>query len=62
MSIVSAKETSTHTERCAGCGLYYEWLHASADGRFLCWICIRLEGGNRSTGRGIQVAAGEAER
>jgi hypothetical protein len=59
--IVSVKPTTMLTERCDECGLFYEWLHASADGRFLCGLCIRLEPGNRST-RAVQVAAGEAER
>jgi hypothetical protein len=47
MSIVSSKQTRTNTERCAGCGLFYEWLHPSPDGRFLCRMCLELEGGNR---------------
>lgn len=59
---VSTKETRTHSQRCAVCGLFYEWLHPSPDGRYLCWICIRLEDGNRSTERAVQVAAGEVER
>jgi hypothetical protein len=50
MRTAKSKETSTHTERCAGCGLFYEWLHPSPDGRtFLCRMCLELEGGNRSS-------------
>jgi hypothetical protein len=49
MSTVSAKETSTHTERCDQCRLWFEFLHPGAGGRFLCAMCIRLEGGNRSS-------------
>jgi hypothetical protein len=48
MRTVSSKETNTHTERCDSCGLFFEALHPSPDGRFLCSVCIRLEGGNRA--------------
>jgi hypothetical protein len=47
MRSVSAKETGTHTERCDQCGLWFEFLHADARGRFLCRMCLTLEGGNR---------------
>jgi hypothetical protein len=59
---VSQKKTEPHTERCDSCGLWFAYLHPGADGRFLCSVCIRLEGGNRSTERAVQVAAGQAER
>jgi hypothetical protein len=48
MSTVRAKETSTNTERCDRCRLWFEFLHPSADGRFLCRMCLTLEGGNRA--------------
>jgi hypothetical protein len=62
MSTVSQKKTERHTERCDQCRLWFEFLHPGADGRFLCRTCLALEGGNRSTGRAVQVAAGQAER
>jgi hypothetical protein len=46
--IVSAKETERHGSRCDACGLWFDYLHASNDGRFLCPMCIRLEGENRA--------------
>jgi hypothetical protein len=45
VSIVSAKETRTNTERCDSCGLWFEFLHPCADGRDLCRLCLELEGG-----------------
>jgi hypothetical protein len=48
VSTVRAKETSTNTERCDRCRLWFEFLHPSADGRFLCRMCLTLEGGNRA--------------
>jgi hypothetical protein len=42
---VSTKETGTHTEQCDSCGLWFEYLHPSPGGHFLCSVCIRLEGG-----------------
>jgi hypothetical protein len=62
MRTVSVKPTGTLTEQCGQCGLWFEFLHAGADGRFLCAVCVRLEGGNRSTERAVQVAAGRAVR
>jgi hypothetical protein len=48
MGTVSAKETSTRTECCDECGLWFRFVHPSADGRFLCRLCLELEGGNRA--------------
>jgi hypothetical protein len=45
---VSQKKTERHAERCDSCGLWFEFLHPSADGRFLCRMCLTLEGGNRA--------------
>ena len=44
MRTARSKETSTHTERCAGCSLFCEWLHPSPDGRFL-WPDVPRAGG-----------------
>jgi hypothetical protein len=38
--------TDTHTERCDSCGLWYEGLHPARDGRYLCRLCLELEGQN----------------
>jgi hypothetical protein len=46
---VSVKPIATLTEQCGQCGLWFEFTHPSADGRFLCSVCIRLEGENRAT-------------
>jgi hypothetical protein len=59
---VSVKPTTVLSEQCDSCHLFFQWLNPSAGGRFLCGLCVRLEPGNRSTGRGVQVAAGEVER
>jgi hypothetical protein len=48
MSIVSAKETSTNTERCDQCRLWFPYLHRSAGDRYLCRTCLELEGENRA--------------
>jgi hypothetical protein len=48
MSIVSAKETSTHTEQCDSCHLWFEGLHRTAGDRFLCRLCLELAGENRA--------------
>jgi hypothetical protein len=45
---VSVKPIATLTEQCSQCGLWFEFTHLGADGRFLCSVCIRLEGGNRA--------------
>jgi hypothetical protein len=45
MRTVSTKATVRHTERCDQCRLWFEFLHPGADGRFLCAVCVRLEGG-----------------
>jgi len=58
MSTVSAKETSTHTECCDGCGLWFESLHPSADGRYLCRLCLELSGNNRAASGGYSVHPG----
>jgi hypothetical protein len=47
-STVRTKETGTHTERCDSCGLWFEALHPGASGRYLCRMCLELEGGNRA--------------
>jgi hypothetical protein len=49
MSTVSTKQTERHGSRCDACGLWFLYLHPSAGGRFLCAVCVRLEGGNRSS-------------
>jgi hypothetical protein len=53
----SAKETSTHTERCDQCGLWFAFLHAGPRGTFLCRVCLELEGGNRER-RGLRHGPG----
>jgi hypothetical protein len=45
---VSTRETGTLTERCDQCRLWFEFLHPGAGGRFLCRMCLELEGGNRT--------------
>ena len=47
-STVSVKPIATLTEQCSQCGLWFEFLHPSADGRFMCRMCLALEGGNRA--------------
>jgi hypothetical protein len=47
VSIVSAKETRTNTERCDSCHLWCSYLHRGAGDRYLCRLCLELEGGNR---------------
>jgi hypothetical protein len=59
---VSTKQTSTHTSRCDECGLWFESVHFGPGGRYLCRMCLDLEGGNRSSGGTVQVAAGQARR
>jgi hypothetical protein len=60
---VSTKQTTVLSEQCSQCRLWFQYLHPAADGRrFLCAVCVRLEGGNRSTERVVQVAAGQADR
>lgn len=44
---VSTKQTERHGSRCDACGLWYEFLHATADGRFLCRMCLEVSGLNR---------------
>jgi hypothetical protein len=44
----SWKPTDTYTERCDSCGLWYEGLHPARDGRYLCRLCLEVEGLNRS--------------
>jgi hypothetical protein len=44
---VSVKPTATLTECCDQCGLWFEFLHPSAGDRFLCAVCVRLEGWHR---------------
>jgi hypothetical protein len=48
MKTVSTKPTERHGSRCDACGLWFESLHPSADGRFLCRMCLTLEGRNRA--------------
>jgi hypothetical protein len=48
MKTVSTKETEWHGSRCDVCHLWYRYLHAIADGRFLCRMCLELEGENRA--------------
>jgi hypothetical protein len=50
MKTVSAKETSTHTECCDGCGLWFSFLHSNPIGLYLCRTCVELEGGRRPAG------------
>jgi hypothetical protein len=45
---VSVKPIATLTEQCSQCGLWFEFLHPGAGGRFLCRTCLMLEGGNRA--------------
>jgi hypothetical protein len=59
---VSTKQTRQHGSQCDVCKLWFAYLHPGANGRFLCRMCVALEPGNRSTGRAVQVAAGQAER
>jgi hypothetical protein len=42
---VSVKPIATLTEQCDSCGLWFEYLHPSPGGHFLCSVCIRLEVG-----------------
>jgi hypothetical protein len=42
---VSVKPIATLTEQCSQCGLWFEFLHPSADGRFLCRMCLTLGAG-----------------
>jgi hypothetical protein len=62
MRTVSVKPTATLSEQCDRCHLWFAYVHAASDGRSLCSICVRLEPGNRSSGRTVQVAAGRAVR
>jgi hypothetical protein len=39
---------ATLTEQCSQCGLWFEFLHPGADGRFLCRTCFTLEARNRA--------------
>jgi hypothetical protein len=48
MKTVSTKPTERHGSRCDACGLWFEYLHSSASGRFLCRVCLELEGENRA--------------
>jgi hypothetical protein len=48
MRSVSMRQTGTLTERCDQCRLWFEFLHPGAGGRFLCRVCLELEGGNRA--------------
>jgi len=48
MKTVSTKPTERHGSRCDACGLWFEYLHSSASGRFLCRMCLELAGENRS--------------
>jgi hypothetical protein len=41
-STVSGKETERHESRCDSCGLWYLFVHGTADGRFLCRLCLAL--------------------
>jgi hypothetical protein len=45
---VSVKPIATLTEQCGQCGLWVAFVHPAEDGRYLCSVCIRLEGGNRA--------------
>jgi hypothetical protein len=51
MRTVSSKETSTHSESCDSCKLWYSALHPSPDGRFLCRMCLEVSGLNQRSGR-----------
>jgi hypothetical protein len=48
MRSVSSKETTVLTERCYQCGLYYEYLHPTPGGSYLCRTCLELSGLNRA--------------
>jgi hypothetical protein len=48
MSTVSRKQTERHESGCDVCGLWFLYLQPGTDGRFLCAVCVRLEGGNRA--------------
>jgi hypothetical protein len=39
MSTVSTKQTERHGSRCDACGLWFQYLHPGAGGRFLCSMC-----------------------
>ena len=42
MRTVSTKETPVHSSRCNSCHLWFRFVHLSADGRFLCGVCLAL--------------------
>ena len=44
----SLRSTSTAVETFGSGSWSIEFLHRSADGRFLCRMCLTLEGGNRA--------------
>jgi hypothetical protein len=45
---VSVKPIATRSEQCSQCGLWFEFLHPGAGVRFLCKLCLALEGENRA--------------
>jgi hypothetical protein len=46
---VTHKQTASAGSRCDGCGLWFEYLHPTADDRrFLCRMCLEVSGANRS--------------
>jgi hypothetical protein len=47
---VSTRETERLGSRCDSCGLWFEFVHPSADGRFLCGVCLALTVGSRPGG------------
>jgi hypothetical protein len=49
VSTVSHKQTERCGSRCDSCGLWFEFVHRSAGGRFLCRMCLELKGLNRRT-------------
>jgi hypothetical protein len=59
---VSHKETGTLTDRCASCGLFYEYLHVGASGRDLCRLCLELAGENRPDPQHGRWSAGQVTR
>ena len=48
MRTVSTRETERHGSRCDSCDLWFEFVHRSPGGRYLCRMCLELEGGNRA--------------
>ena len=49
MRTVSTKPTATVGSRCEGCGLWYEFVHTTRGGRYLCRMSLEVAGLNRSS-------------